>query len=137
MQTSPAGIVFIEDNEGFSATPYPDNGAPSWGYGHHQRPGENVPSSVTREQAEALLLQDMALLETYLTEAEPTLSQNQFDALVDFGYNLGMGALQTMLGHGLDQVPIQIPRWNHVNGVVSPGLTARRQAETDLFTTQA
>ena len=134
MLTSPAGIAFIEDNEGFSATPYPDNGAPSWAYGHHQRPGENVPSSVTREQGDALLLQDVAPLEAYLMEAEPTLSQNQFDALVDFGYNLGMGALRTMLGHGLDQVPVQILRWNHIDGVVSPGLTARRNAEVAMFT---
>ena len=35
--------------------------------------------------------------------------------------------------HGWYQVTEQIPRWNHVNGLVNPGLTARREAEVELF----
>jgi lysozyme len=81
------------------------------------------------------LQQDVAAVEGAVNRLAPGVNQNQFDALVDFGFNLGVGALQTMLSHGLDQVPVQIPRWNHVNGQVSPGLTARRQAEVDLWNT--
>ena len=67
------------------------------------------------------------------------LSQNQFDALVSWVYNLGPANLQAstllkVLNAGdYAGVPAQIKRWNKAGGKVLEGLTRRRQAEADLF----
>jgi len=136
MQISPAGTAFIAENEGFEAQVYNDNGKQAIGYGHDLRPGESFPNGVTEEEAGTLLDQDVALVEIVLAGIVPrSCTQNQWDALCDFGYNLGVGALKAMLAHGWDQVPMQILRWNHEDGTVSAGLTARRQKEVDLFNT--
>ncbi len=135
MNISPTGIAFIESNEGLILLPYNDNGKQAIGYGHDLLPGESYPEGITQEQAEALLFHDLVPIQTALASlVPPDCTQNQWDALCDFGYNLGMGALKTMLGHGWDQVPVQIPRWNHINGQVAAGLTARRANEVKRFT---
>ena len=135
MTTSENGIQFIELNEGFSATAYNDNGKLAWGYGHDQQPGEAVPQALTQAEAEALLINDLATrYEPAVNALVPaTCTQNQFDALCDFAYNLGVGDLKTMLAHGWDQVPVQIPRWDNVNGQPNAGLLARRNKEVALF----
>ena len=139
MRTSPNGIAFIENQEGFSAVLYDDNGHPAIGVGHDIQPGETFTPPITREQAEQILSADLA------TRFEPcvnalisdTCTQGQFDALCSFAYNLGCESLSVLLGHGFDQVPTQLPRWCHIvqNGVsvVSEALVARRQAEVILF----
>ena len=136
MNISANGIAFIERNEGFSAIPYDDdNGHKAWGFGHDQQPGEAVPDILTRAEAETLLIADLGMRFEPTVNAliPPLCTQNQFDALCDFAYNLGCTSLDTMLLHGWDDVTAQIPRWNYVDGVVDPGLTARRKAEVDLF----
>ncbi len=136
MQISANGITFIKSNEGFVGTVYDDNGKPAIGYGHDLAPGEAAAyaDGITQEQAEALLLHDLVPIQTALsTTVPPTCTQGQWDALCDFGYNLGVGALKTMLAHGWQDVPNQIPRWNLVKGVASPGLTARRTKEVQMF----
>ncbi len=78
----------------------------------------------------------MGIVENHLQVYLPSdCTQNQFDALIDFGFNLGCEALETMLGHGWDQVPTQILRWDKAGGQVVPGLAARRQRELILFQT--
>ncbi len=138
MQTSPNGIAFIRKNEGVRLSVYDDNGHPAIGYGHDLTQPEIFSgvyvNGITIDQAASLLQQDLtARYEPSVNELAPDANQNQFDALVDFAYNLGGGALKQMLAHGWDQVTTQIPRWNHLNGVVHPGLTARREAEVELF----
>ena len=135
MTTSENGLKFIELNEGFSATAYNDNGKLCWGYGHDQQPGENAPESLTEEEAEALLINDLAtrIEPTVNALVPPTCTQNQFDALCDFAYNLGVGSLHIMLSHGWDQAPVQIPRWDNVNNQPNQGLQARRSKEVVLF----
>jgi len=138
MQISPAGIAFIESNEGFAAQAYSDNGKPAIGYGHDITLGESFPDGITREAAAALLVHDLDLVELLLTQTvPPSCTQNQWDALCDSGYNLGVGALKMMLSHGWEQVPAQIPLWCHerIDGVerVNAGLQARRAAEVQMF----
>ncbi len=134
MRTSENGIQFIKSNEGLRLTIYDDNGKPAIGYGHDLLPGESYPDGITQEQAEELLRQDLPHVEAIINGLAPTtITQNQFDALADFAYNLGIGSLQTMLGHGWDQVPDQIPRWCDVNGKPSAGLLARRNKEVAMF----
>ena len=138
MKTSANGIAFIKEREGFTSTPKDDNGRLMWGYGHDRQGFERVPESITSDAADALLLEDLAIIfEPQVSRMAPWATQNQFDALIDFAYNLGTGALATMLHHGRSQVPYQITAWcyEHVNGVakMSPGLLTRRRAELALY----
>ena len=65
------------------------------------------------------------------------LTQNQFDALVDFTYNLGEGNLKELAknlnaGH-YDTVPQEMKLYNHQDGIVIAGLVTRRSDEGNLF----
>lgn len=140
MQTSVNGRKFLEANEGLRLSVYNDNGKSAIGYGHDLLPGEVFPNGITQAQADQLLTQDLSTrFEPAVSRLAPQANQNQFDALVDFCYNLGPGDLATMLHHGFDQVPLHIPAWcyKEVNGVEQkdPGLEARRKKEVVLFNT--
>ena len=56
------------------------------------------------------------------------------DALIDFTHNLGTGALSQLLSHGINQVPVQLLRWDHAGGKVLESLDKRRGAEIKMFT---
>ena len=141
MQTSDNGKALIRHSEGFVAHVYSDNGAPAIAYGHRLLPGESFPDGVTPAEGETILDTDLGTrFEPMVNPRVPsTCTQGQFDALVDFCYNVENQpqSLEQLLAHGWDQVPAQLPRWAHekVNGVwiVNPGLLARRQAEVALF----
>lgn len=67
-------------------------------------------------------------------------NQNQFDALVDFVYNLGLGALQkSTLLKKLKIDPSdptirgEFAKWNLARGIVLDDLVKRRKAEADLY----
>lgn len=138
MNISQAGIDLITSSEGFSAHVYNDRGKMAIGYGHDLLPGESFPNGITQEQAEALLntdLQDRFVPQTnaILATLQYTVNQNQFDALVDFCFNLGATNLHEMLRHGLNQVPTQILRWHFSGSIPVSGLLARRERELALF----
>lgn len=67
------------------------------------------------------------------------LNQNQFDALASFTFNVGVGSeahstlVKDLNVWNIPAAANQFLVWNHVNGVVDPGLTRRRQAEQTLF----
>lgn len=134
-QVSEKGIAFIKANEGFIGSVGNDVGHPVIGYGHDLQPGESFPDGISPDQADLLLRKDLASRFEPAVNAliPPDCTQNQFDALIDFAYNLGIAALQTMTGHGWDEIPEQIPYWNHVAGKVNLGLIARRAKEVALF----
>jgi lysozyme len=68
-----------------------------------------------------------------------TINQNQFDALVDFSFNLGLGNLgsSTLLkklnAGDIKGAAEEFLRWDKAGGKVLAGLTKRRKAERDLF----
>jgi len=136
MVTSENGIAFIKRNEGFAAKVYSDNGHEAIGYGHDLLPGESF-LQISQDQADMLLRQDLAArYEPAVNALVPAdCTQNQFDALADFAYNLGTASLRMMVGHGWAEIPKQIPYWCHVAGVVNPGLQERRHAEVQMFNT--
>jgi lysozyme len=134
MKTSQAGLQFIMDQEGCVLHTYQDQaGYPTIGVGHLIKDGENFPDQITREQAMDLLATDMARFEAAVNGYGLDLTQNQFDVLVDFSFNAGEGALAQLLDHGLDDVPNQLPRWNHAGGQVSDALVKRRAAEVEMW----
>ena len=141
MRTGSAGLALIKSFEGLRLTAYLDGaGIPTIGYGHTHEvsPG----TSCTEAEADAWLDTDLLVAETGMMECVKVgLTQNQFDALVSFTFNLGVGALKEstllrLLNAGSAQLAAeQFPQWNLVAGKPSPGLTRRRMAEQALFGT--
>jgi lysozyme len=139
MKTGTKGIELIKHLEGCELEAY-KCAAGVWtiGYGHIK--GVTPESVITQEQAEQMLVEELNEYEGYINDMVTTpLSQNQFDALVSWVYNLGGGNLKAstllkVVNQGeFDGVPAQIMRWNKAGGKVLEGLTRRRQAEADLF----
>lgn len=140
MKTSQAGLQFIRQHEGITLDVVGDTGGhQEVGYGHDLKPGEAYPAGITADTAEFLLEQDVARCDGAIGGLNWNLNQNQWDALVDFCYECGAGALAALAAHGIDQVPGQLPRWVHakVDGVetVLPGMVSRRADEVTLWET--
>jgi len=141
MRLSNAGLTLIKQSEGFRATTYNDAvGRPTIGYGHKLRPGESFPNGITRAQAEQLLIADVAAACGAVEHlVQVPLTQDQFDALVDFCFNLGRGRLaaSTLLRElnagNYDEARRQLLLWDRAGGHALPALQARRRAEFDLW----
>lgn len=79
-----------------------------------------------------LLLSDISKIEKYLNGKNLDLSQNQFDALISFIFNVGIGNFEkSALLATLDGEEFE--RWIYSNGKVLKGLQERRQHEKELF----
>ena len=94
----------------------------------------------TQEQAEQWLQEDVQIAVDAVNRLVTVeLTQNQFDALVDFTFNLGTGSLQnsTLLrllnASNYTGAANEFERWDKAGGQTLPGLLKRRQAERDLF----
>ena len=147
MNISERGLALIKGFESFRAYPYWDSARPpvaTIGYGSTYYPdGRRVRISdppITEAQASALMLEVLREFEDGITDAlRVDVTQSQFDALVSWAYNVGLGAardstLMRRLNAGdVQGAADQFLRWNRAGGVVLRGLTRRREAERDLF----
>jgi len=139
METSNEGISLIQKFEGCELEAYQCSaGVWTIGYGHTKNVIEGM--TITKEQAEQMLVDELHEYENYINEYVTTaLSQNQFDALVSWVYNLGPANLKAstmlkVLNSGkYEDVPAQMKRWNKAGGKVLEGLIRRREAEACLF----
>ena len=140
MNYSKTGEELTKRFEGLKLSAYRDSvGVLTIGYGH-TGPDVFEGQTITEEEADALLVQDtqdaVAAVNRLVTAA---LTQGQFDALVDFVFNLGAGRLEgstllELLNEGdYEGAAAQFERWSHAGGKVLAGLLRRRQAEADLF----
>ncbi len=139
---SDAGLTLTRNFESCLLTAYADQGG-VWtiGYGH-TGPGVHAGLTITQAQAEIFLESDASGAVTCVNKlVTAEINQNQFDALVDFVFNLGCASLsvsqllrEVNSGNYTDAAA-QFQRWDHVKGVVIPGLLRRRQAEATLFNT--
>ena len=140
MQTGQACIDLIKRFEGCRLTAYKPVAAEQHytiGYGHY---GSDVKKgqTITQEQAEKLLKNDLVRYENYVKQyVKFSMNQNQFDALVSFCYNCGVRSLQTLVRNRQPAtVAEKMLLYNKDSGgVVLAGLTKRRQAERQLFLT--
>ena len=145
MTTSDAGIKFIEEYEGFSPYVYSDSSNYYIGYGTRCNPGD-YPNGITREEAEELLRQELKAIEAKVKNMFATsatiITQNRFDALVSFTYNLGSGWMNS--GEELYNYIIRgnytemdlvnaFGVWCHVAGKPVKGLIDRRLGEAAIF----
>lgn len=138
-QTSQAGIDLVKRWEGCRTKAYKcPAGIWTIGYGHTGTVQSGM--SISYDKAEELLRQDLQRFEKAVkTLVRVPLSQNQFDALVSFTYNVGAKALgdSTLLSllNQKKYLPAsdQFLRWTKANGKSLPGLVLRRNEERDLF----
>lgn len=140
MTPSPRCVELVKRFEGFRAKPYLcPAGVATIGYGHTEGISLSDPA-ISREAAAALLEKDLANFAAGVARmlAAP-VTQNQFDALVSFAYNVGLGNLQrsTLLkkvnAGDLAGAAREFAKWTKAEGVELPGLVRRRAAERALF----
>jgi len=141
MQLSAEGLELIKRSEGYRGNLYTDvAGFPTIGYGHRVTPQESFPGGIGEAQAAALLTEDVLEAERVVGRlVEVALRQGQFDALVDFCFNLGAGRLagssllRELNAGQYAAAGEQLLDWDHAGGVVNAGLKARREAEFQLW----
>ena len=141
LRVSAAGLDLIRRFEGFSESVYLcPAGKPTIGYGHVLRPGEAFPEPISQADATDILAEDCRTVEIFINaNVRVPLAQHEFDALVCFVYNIGVGAfdrstLLRFLNMGERAAVVnEFLRWNKVQGAPMEGLTRRRMAEAKMF----
>jgi len=138
MQISDNCLNLVKQYEGFEAKAYKcPAGVWTIGYGHtlNVRPNDVI----TEAQASQLLKEELQSYAAKVAKIVPVATQNQFDALVSFAYNLGVNALGTStllkkhLAGDYKGTQAEFARWNKAAGKVLQGLVKRRAAEAALY----
>jgi lysozyme len=141
MKTSPAGRKAISVREGNILTAYHDTvGVITIGVGHTSAAGPPVVTpgmKITAEQSDEILSRDLVGVENDINSAvKVPLTQNQFDALSSFVFNIGGTAfrnstlLRKLNSHDYAGAADQFLVW-----VKQKELTGRRKAERQQFLT--
>ena len=145
MHTSEKGIWLIKEFEGFEAKPYLDiAGVPTIGYGTTRYANGKKVSlkdpEISEKVATAHLMEDLVYFEQQVDAMTNRITQNQFDALVSFSYNLGANALKgSTLLKKVNKNPNdktihqEFLRWVYAAGKKSKGLQNRRLKESMLY----
>lgn len=135
MKTSDIGLNLIKQFEGCKLTAYKcPAGVLTIGYGHtgDVRAGKKI----TQAQADELLKKDVIRFEKHVEKYDNKYhwTQNEFDALVSFAYNIGNIDQLTAKGTRTKaQISAKILEYNKAGGKVLTGLKKRRAAEKALF----
>lgn len=135
MKLSDKGVKFLIKHEGKRRKAYKDTkGFWTIGIGHLILPNEKhlLTATLTDQEITDILRKDIAIAENAINKENLNLNQNQFDALVSFVFNIGIGAwkkstMLKLLKKGENQLAsAQFDRWENKN---------RRAAEKQLFLT--
>lgn len=132
----------VKEFEGCKLIAYKDPGG-VWtiGYGHT---GLEVREGLQWDQAQAdsTLATDLAQRYSQLVQYDPSLvfeTPGRQAALTDFVYNLGIGTYlrstlrQCVIQKDWEAAKLELGKWNHEAGKVSPGLSRRRDREINLI----
>ena len=139
MQTTEILFEKLKSFEGCRLQAYQD-AAKVWtiGYGHTK--GVKKGDNITQVEAEAYLREDVEEVEGQILALNLNLTQPQFDALVSFVYNVGIGAFKesTLLrfireGRSENEIKKQFRSWVYSKGRTLPGLVRRREWESIRF----
>ena len=136
MKISDNGLAIIQKYEGCRLDAYVcPAGVLTIGYGHT---GSDVKTGMTisKEKALELLKKDISKFEKLVAKYDGIYhwTQNQFDALVSFAFNVGN--IDQLTNHGkrtIKEISSKITAYNKANGKVLAGLTKRRAEEKKLF----
>ena len=139
MTTSNQGKNLIKEAEGLRLEAYlcPAK-VPTIGWGHTK--GVQLGQHITVQQAEDMLVDDIAPIERLLNGLKINFRQEQFDALVSWIFNLGEGKFKgstmykRIIANAKDEeITDQLVKWIYSDGRPLPGLIKRRVAEANLF----
>lgn len=141
-------VDFTASYEGFRSKPYKDI-AGYWTIGYGDCLGRNYPGDITMTQAQAWTLLESDLNGKYANgilqyTQGMNLTQSQFDSLVDFAYNLGVGSYEYScktdgLGYAIENcgtpstIISDFQAWSYAGGAFSEGIYRRRTAESQMF----
>lgn len=141
MKTSQTGVDLIKSFEGCPLFAYkclPTEKYFTIGYGHYG-PDVRLGQRITQAEAEDLLKTDLIKYEQRVAQYDHIyhFTQNEFDALVSFCYNVG--SINQLTANGTrtrDQIREAMPKYCKAGGNVLKGLVRRRAAELELFNKQ-
>lgn len=144
MRTSAAGIRHIREFEGERLKAYRCSAnVLTIGVGHTSAAGApevTEDMTITQEESAEILARDLQKFEKGVEKLlKVEVSQNQFDVLVSFAFNCGLGSLQksTLLKRvneeNFDAVPAELMKWTKAGGKEISGLVRRRRAEAKLW----
>ena len=138
---SDSTLQLIKGFEGFSPNAYRDARGYSIGYGHYMGRVATM-QEIDEPSAYELLRNDVQTAsDAVKSTIKVPLSQNQFDALTSFAYNVGAGAFEnSTLARKVNAGDVtgaanEFARWTKSNGTVLPALVERRATEAQLFLT--
>ena len=146
MQTSERGIRLIKHYEGVRNRPYRcPAGLWTVGVGHLIGDGKSLPESwnrtFTSEEIDGLLRSDLRRFELGVHKMLPNmpLRQSEFDALISFSFNLGLGCFQrstvrqALLRGDKKTAMASLLKYCRAGGKILKGLQTRRLDEKTLF----
>ena len=149
MKIDKKGLSLIAEFEGLSLKPYKCSASiPTIGYGStYYENGTRVQMSdapITKQRAEQLLQHTADRFASKVVNLlKKPVTQNQFNALVSFAFNVGSGALASstllkLVNVNPNDIMIakEFLKWNKVNKVPVQGLTNRRIKESALYFTK-
>lgn len=142
LRASDTLISKLKEFEGLRLVAYKPTKAERWwtiGYGHSA--GDvKAGMRITEEKAEELLKRDLFFVEKFLNGIPKVKTQGQFDALVSFTYNVGVGKLKrsTLLKKIMHDAPTaeiqgEFMRWVYSGGKQLAGLVTRRRWEASRW----
>ncbi|MBU7314287.1 lysozyme [Paenibacillus oleatilyticus] len=149
MKVSKKLVDFVASWESFRPEAYrgKDKQNLTIGYGHVIRPGEDFSNGITQERAINLLMDELngeyaGYVREWMDNSKVSLSQNQFDAMVSFVYNVGPIGVEMSYSElamaivnkaSNERLKAEFMDWNKVNGQPVKGLTDRRISEYNIF----
>lgn len=142
METSKEGMEKIKSEESLRLNAYKcSSGVPTIGYGHTKN--VKMGQKITKSEADEYFKEDLKVFENEVNKINKTkgynLNQNQFDSLVSFAFNTGIGNLRKLTQNRTkSQLPEGMKLYNKGGGKVKriiPGLDNRRKREVNLFNT--
>lgn len=137
MKTSDKAIAYLHRKEGWRANAYlcPAN---VWTIGWGRTRGVKPGMKVTKETEEVEFRKDLEKFESAVLRwhSHYKFTQNEYDALVSFAYNCGVGNLTKLVQSGKrtkSQIADAILLYDKANGKPLRGLTIRRREEREMF----
>ncbi|RQM36847.1 lysozyme [Erwinia psidii] len=134
LKITDGGLRLIADAEGCRTSPYRCS-AGVWTNGIGHTAGVTPQSQISERQAAVNLVYDVMRVERGIDACMPAMPPPVYDAVVSFGFNVGVHAACTSTLAAFARrgewrrACLQLDRWVYVKGVKNAGLESRRQRE--------
>ena len=134
-------INVLKQLEGFRASAYVSGGQWSIGYGTAGSPGQTITEAEADKALRAHLETVETKINTFAAKWNLNFSQQQFDALASFSYNVGTGWMNSSgrlrdaitSGATEEKFLFGMSLWANNGASPDPGLLQRRMAEADIY----